>query len=648
MSTVDEIKSRIDIVDLVSETVQLRRSGKNYTGFCPFHENTRTPAFVVFPDSGTWRCFGQCNEGGDIFKFVMKKEGYDFGEALRYLAERAGVQLKAPTPEEQAATEEHEALRNLLEEAVIFYRHNLFNTPAGEAALAYLREKRGLRDETIEAFGLGYAPNAWEATAQFFAGKGIQADDLLACGLASPRDAGGIFDRFRHRVMFPIRDERGRMAGFGARILDPQDVPKFMNSPQTVLFDKGRLLYGLDQARKTIRIQDQAVIVEGYLDVIALHQAGYTNAVSPMGTALTEHQLNLLKRYTRRMVLALDPDSAGDKATLRGLQIARQTMDRETEPVFDARGLLTYEARLQADLRVSTLPEGLDPDEIVNRDPQEWGQIIEAARPIVIHVMETLASGKDLEDPKAKDEIAEQVLPLIRDVPSPIERDTYLQRLARLLRVDVHALLDWGGAPARPRRAGRGRATSWQPAGPSTGLLSAAVESVNRLEMHSLGVLLRRPDLLYQVDRKLQEHKLDRLAPGDFQQADHQAIFRLLQESVDQDMAEPLNYVLSSLSLEMMELADELLARTAQLDPNEERVLEDLMRALLDLRLRNLRQEIDYLRYLMEDAQEKGDLKVPQYVQTMVQLRITRDRLDLARGKFTGDEDRSSGGRSGG
>ena len=206
MSTVDEIKSRIDIVDLVSETVQLRHSGKNYTGFCPFHENTRTPAFVVFPDSGTWRCFGQCNEGGDIFKFVMKKEGYDFSEALRYLAERAGVQLKAPTPEEQAAAEEHETLRNLLEEAVIFYRHNRFNTPAGEAALAYLREKRGLRDETIEAFGLGYAPNAWEATAQYFTGKGTQADDLLACGLASPRDTGGIFDRFRHRGMFTIRD----------------------------------------------------------------------------------------------------------------------------------------------------------------------------------------------------------------------------------------------------------------------------------------------------------------------------------------------------------------------------------------------------------------------------------------------------------
>ena len=168
MTPIDEIKARIDIVDLVSETVQLRRSGKNYSGFCPFHSNTRTPAFVVFPDSGTWRCFGQCNEGGDIFKFVMKKEGWDFAEALRYLAERAGVQLKPPSPEEQSAEEEHDHLRTLLEEAVTFYRHQLLNTPAGKAALEYLRQKRGLSDETLEAFGLGYAPHSWDAAARTF------------------------------------------------------------------------------------------------------------------------------------------------------------------------------------------------------------------------------------------------------------------------------------------------------------------------------------------------------------------------------------------------------------------------------------------------------------------------------------------------
>jgi DNA primase len=633
MAVVDEIKARIDIVDLVSETVQLRRSGKNYTGFCPFHSNTRTPAFVVFPESGTWRCFGQCNEGGDIFKFLMKKEGWDFTEALRFLAEKAGVQLKPPTPQEQAAAEEHDALRLLLEDAATFYRHQLLNTPPGQAALAYLRQ-RGLDDAAIEAFGLGYAPHSWDATLNYFKSKGVPEKDLLEAGLLTSREGEGdarLYDRFRHRLMFPIRDERGRMAGFGARILDPQDVPKFLNSPQTPVFDKGRLLYGLDRARKAIRAQDQVVIVEGYLDVIALHQAGFANAVSPMGTALTEHQLFLLKRFTRRIVLALDPDAAGDKATLRGLQVARQAMDHEADPVFDARGLLGHEARLQADIRVTVLPAGMDPDEVVQRDPQEWERIVANARPVVIHVMETLAAGKDLDDPKVKTGLAAQVLPLIGDVSDPIERDTYRQRLARLLRVDERALMD--EAAARPSARRRRRPTQ---AAPPLEALQSAASSAYALEAHALGVLLRRPDLLYRVDRKLQESGLSRLSIDDFQHADHQSILRLLQESIDQDMAEPLSFVLNSLSLPMMELADDLLARTEKLDPNDERVLNDLLRTLLDLRHRRVRQDIDYLRYLMEEAQQQGDLLTAQYQQSMVQHIQMRNRLDHALGKYTG------------
>jgi DNA primase len=640
MSTIDEIKSRIDIVELVSETVQLRRSGKSYTGFCPFHSNTRTPAFVVFPDSGTWRCFGQCNEGGDIFKYVMKKEGWDFAEALRYLAERAGVQLKPPTAQEQAAAEEHDDLRDLMEEAVTFYRHNLLNTPAGQAALEYLHQKRGLKNDTIEAFGLGYAPNAWEAAMAHFRSKGFTIEQLLACGLVTEREPGesaqksGVYDRFRNRLMFPIRDERGRMAGFGARILNPDDVPKFLNSPQTALFDKGHLLYGLDRARKAIRAQDQAVIVEGYLDVIALHQAGFTNAVSPMGTALTEHQLYLLKRFSRRIVLALDPDAAGDKATLRGLQTARQAMDREQDPVFDARGLLGFEARLQADIRVTTLPEGLDPDDVVNRDPQEWGRILENARPVVVHVMETLATGRDLDDPKVKSDIAAQVLPLIEDVPNPIERDTYRQRLARLLRVNEQALLERGTAP-RARRPVPGRTVQRPVTEFKADVLSLTSVNSYLLETHCLGVLLRRPELLYRVDRALQESGLNRLTPEDFQHADHQAIFRLFQESVDQDIAEPLNFVLNSLDLPMMELADGLLERTEKLDPVEERVLEDLMRSLLELRKRNLIQNNEYLQFMMGEAHDQGDFKPTQYAEAVVKNNEIRYRIDKALGKYT-------------
>ena len=631
MSVIDEIKARIDIVDIISESVQLRRSGKNYTGFCPFHSNTRTPSFAVFPDTGTWRCFGQCNEGGDVFGFVMKKEGWDFSESLHFLAEKAVVELKPQTAEEHAAAEEFENLRLLLEEAATYYRHQLLNTPPGRSALEYLHQ-RGLADETIEAFGLGYAPNSWDSAALYFKVRGAKEDDLLQAGLISERDSGGYYDRFRHRLMFPIRDERGRMAGFGARVLNPDDVPKFLNSPQTAVFDKGHLLYGLDRARKTIRSVDQAVIVEGYMDVIALHQAGFANAVSPMGTALSEHQLFMLKRFSRRIVLALDPDAAGDKATLRGLQIARQALDHEAEPVFDARGLLSFEARLQADIRVTTLPSGMDPDEVVQRDPEEWKRIIENARPVVVHVMETLAAGRDLNDPKVKNNIAAQVMPLIRDISSPIERDTYRQQLARMLRVDERTLMF---APTERRSVSRRREP--RPRAETRNIEKASGSALGgyALEAHALGVLMRRPDMLYRVDRKLQELGLSRLSPVDFQHADHQAILRLLQQSVDQDMAEPLNYVLSSLSLPMMEVADELLARTGNLDTSDERVIDDLVRGLITMRLQSVRQNIEYLRYLMEDAQQQGDLKATQYQQTMVQHTLALQRLNLALGQYS-------------
>lgn len=638
MSTIDEIKNRIDIVDLISETVQLRRSGKNYTGFCPFHSNTRTPAFVVFPETGTWRCFGQCNEGGDIFGFVMKKEGWDFSEALRYLADRAGVELESLTPEQQTAVEEHEHLRALLEIAVAYYRHNLFNTPAGKSVLDYLHQERALKDETIEAFGLGYAPDSWEAGLTHFKAKGYQEADLIAVGLVTEReseDGAGIYDRFRHRIMFPIRDERGRMAGFGARIVNPEDVPKFLNSPQTDLFDKGRILYGLDRARKGIREQDQVVIVEGYLDVIALHQEGFTNAVSPMGTALTEHQLRLLKRFSRRMILALDADAAGDKATIRGVEVARQALDREADPVFNARGLLGSEARLKADIRVTTLPDGLDPDEVVAGEPGEWERIVSEARPIVLHVMETLAKDQDLEDPKVKSEIARQVLPLISDVRDPVEREAYRQRLARFLKVDERVFLD-AVAIGSGRKPSRQR--SFRPAEQSEKPVREEVPihaTSDLLEAHCLSVLLRRPDLVYLVDRALLENGLSRLSVDDFQSADHQILLQLIDDSLKQDRTEPNIFVQNSLTLHLMELADRLLVQTEKLDPNEDKVLEDLLRALIVLRQRRLFQQIDHLRYLMEEAQGRPETSVAEYQKTMVQYITARSRLDRALGLYT-------------
>ncbi len=630
MSTTDEIKAKIDIVDLVSEAgVKLRKAGRNYTGFCPFHDNKHTPAFVVWPESGTWRCFGQCNEGGDIFKFVMKREGLDFREALQKLAQRAGVQIQEFQRETPQVKEAHEHLRKLLEDALVFYRSHLFQN---QDVLSYLREKRKLTDTTIETFGLGYAPSGWDTALKHFTTKGYLQQDLIDAGLLTVRDSDAkgenrVYDRFRHRIMIPIRDENGRMTGFGARIVDPNDIPKFLNSPETPIFTKGHLLYGLDRARKPIRAADQAVIVEGYLDVIALHQAGYENVVSPMGTALTEEQLRLLKKFTRRIVLALDPDAAGQKAVLRGLDAARAAMDREGELGFDARGLLRNEARLQADLRVASMPDGLDPDELVARDPQEWKHLIEKAKPIVEHVLDTLVAERDINDPRVKTEVAQQVLPLIADLPSAIERDTYRQMLARRLRVDERTLTgDPSQGPAFVRRKPR-------TAGPRSAVETPVAEAIRpsqKIESYALGVLFRKPELCYRLDRLLEGSGLAALSPEDFEYTDHQLFFRVIRQSLEQVEADHHAYVTARIPEDLLGLAKDLLSQTEKLDPVDDRLLEELFRSVIKMRRLIVEANFNQLRFIMEDAQQEGDLRVKSYQEQALQYSRLRHNLDRA------------------
>jgi DNA primase len=630
MSTLDEIKAKIDIVDLVSEAgVKLRHAGKNYTGFCPFHDNKNTPAFVVWPESGTWRCFGQCNEGGDIFKFVMKREGLDFKDAMKKLALRAGVEIQEYQKEAPELKEAYEHLRKLLEDAVIFYRTQLFNN---KTILTYLREKRGLTDATIETFGLGYAPSGYDNALKHFTARDYSEQDLIDAGLLTDRDDGKRYDKFRNRIMIPIRDENGKMAGFGARIVDPNDIPKFLNSPETPIFTKGRLLYGLDRARKPIRMADQAVIVEGYLDVIALHQAGYENVVSPMGTALTEDQLRLLKRSTRRIVLALDPDVAGQKAVLRGLDAARSAMDREGELGFDARGLLKNEARLQADLRVATMPDDLDPDEIVARNKEEWKQLIENAKPIVTHVMESLAAGQNLNDAKVKNQIAAQVLPLIEDLPSPMERDTYRQALSRMLRVDERVLTSTQTQGQTVRR--KPRIAEQKPKVQSSAVPISPVSPIFKIEEYCLSVLLRTPEMLYKLDRKLEEFGLSPLAVEDFGYTDHQLLFGVVRQSIEQDENDHHHFALAHLPETLEGLSKELLARTDKLDPVEDRVLEDLVNRFIDLRRMVAQSNISQLRFLQEDEQQNGALNLKTYQEQALLFTRLLQSLDQAKRKL--------------
>ncbi len=642
MSSIDEIKSRIDILDLVSEAgVKLRRSGRSYTGFCPFHDNKRTPAFVVWPESGTWRCFGECNEGGDIFKFVMKKEGIDFKEALQQLAERAGVTLERLRPESLQQREAYERLRSLLEAAVQFYRHHLLNTPDGKTALDYLLEKRKLSRQTIETWGLGYAPPGYETALKHFTAEGYSEQDLTDAGLVSVIEEEGrprrIFDRFRHRIMIPIRDENGRIAGFGARIHpnDPkQDQAKFINTSETPIFSKGRLLYGLDRARKPIRAADQAVIVEGYLDVIAVHQAGFENVISPMGTALTEDQLRLLKRFTRKIVLALDPDAAGQKAVLRGLEAARASMDRENERGFDAQGMLRQEARLQADLRVANLPDGLDPDEIVERDREEWKKLIETAKPIVEHVLDTLTAGKNVNDPKVKAEIADQVLPLIEDLPNPIERDSYRQMLARRLKVDERSLALSQTRPARKTTFEARKSKVEHPTSNIEDQTSKVKNQTSNIESACLALLLRRPDLLPRLDRRLQESGLGALTTTDFEYTDYQLLLGLLQKALEQDETEMPHFVQMHVEEGLRDIHASLAAQPAP-KGSDDRLLDELTRLVLQMRRQVLSERLNQLRFLQEGTQQPGDPLAITYQEMVLQYTRSLNYLDAARKKLS-------------
>src|SRR5512136_2376560 len=453
MSTIDEIKNRIDIVDLVSETVKLKKSGHSFTGFCPFHSNTRTPSFVVWPESGTWKCFGACNTGGDIFTYVMKRDGLEFRDALEFLARKAGVQLEARTPQAEAEDKQRDKLREALAAATLYFHNLLRTSPQGQVARDHLTQ-RGIADETTVKFQLGYSLDEWHSLESYLRNRGYSREELVSAGLLVQRDDGTVFDRFRGRLMIPIRDVKGHTIGFGARTLTHEE-PKYLNSPQSPLFDKSHVLFGIDLARNAIREAKHAIVVEGYMDAIGAHQAGYANVVASMGTALTEAQFRQLSKLCKKFVLALDPDVAGVQAMLRGLDVARETLDRDSAPVFDARGLIHFEGHLQVDLRVLVMPGGRDPDEVIRADPAGWPRLVENALPVVEYVIQTVAAGRNLNDPKEKGAFSRQVVPIIRDVADPVERAHYAQRLARLLRVDERAILEELGGAAKSRRPAR-------------------------------------------------------------------------------------------------------------------------------------------------------------------------------------------------
>lgn len=437
----EEIKQRLSIVDLISTRVSLKKAGKNFKGLCPFH-NEKSGSFFVFPQTESYYCFG-CHASGDAFTFTMQTEGLAFGEALESLASRTGVTLPERTSKEESGankqSQEKERLREINDTAATYFKHLLLNSGEGAAARAYLT-KRGVTQASIEAFNLGYARDEFDSLLNFLTAKGrYTVEEVLAAGLIGQSENGKYYDRFRGRLIFPIRDRQGNLIAFGGRVLDGanKDAPKYLNSPQTVLFDKSATLYGFDRAKDAIRRGDKIIIVEGYMDVIIAHQYGFENVVAPLGTALNEKHIANLKKLTRRVILALDADTAGQMATLKGIETVKQGFDTKIVPVNTSRGLVRFEQQVDAEIRVATLPTGKDPDEVIREGGGKWREVIERALPVVDYYFSNVAVNTDLTTAKGKSTALAELVPAVLEVRDRIEREHYIQKLARLIHVDA-------------------------------------------------------------------------------------------------------------------------------------------------------------------------------------------------------------------
>ncbi|HEY8807074.1 MAG TPA: DNA primase [Candidatus Limnocylindria bacterium] len=429
----DLVKERVDIVQLVGERVQLRKAGRSYSGLCPFHAE-KTPSFSVDPERRTFHCFG-CGERGDVFDWLIKTDGIDKAEALKILAEKAGVPLTGGKP--PAEREREKRLLAAHETAHFYFRQALRGTPKGQAAAEYVAA-RGIDQKMVEQFGVAYAPDLPDGMLGYLRKKGYTDEEILSTGLVVETERG-LLDRFRDRLIVPIRDARGRIIAFGGRAMRADQRGKYINSPQTVLFNKSGTLYALDAAKAEARRQSEAVIVEGYFDAIACHQAGLTNVVASMGTALTEDQYRTLDDlHIERAVVAFDGDAAGQRsAEARGKELARIA---QRASLRARKGTVT--ARTGLGVYVTVLPPDTDPDDLARRDPAQLRGLIGAAKPVLEFVIDAIAKRFEgrLDSPDGRRRFLAEALPILAEEPDALTRELYLGTLSRLSGLDQETL----------------------------------------------------------------------------------------------------------------------------------------------------------------------------------------------------------------
>ena len=490
MSVTDDIKAKLDILDVVSPHVSLQKSGRTFKANCPFHTE-KTPSFIVNPERQSWHCFGACATGGDIFSFVMRAENLQFGDALRTLAQRAGVEISA-APNRERSNAVH-AINN----AAAQYFQDVLKSESGGVARKYLDDRK-VGPQARDQFRLGLSADRWDGLIQYLRTHGYKKEDAIAAGLIREGENGQVWDFFRNRLMFPIFDRNGNIIGFGARALDDSN-PKYINTAQTDAFDKRSTLYALHFANAEIRQSGTAVIVEGYMDAIAAHEHGYKNVVASMGTALTENQVSQLRSLAREFVLALDPDDAGQEATLRSLEsswhVFRDAISRRNTANQSVLNQWTPPT-----LKIAALPAGLDPDALIRQDAARWESIVSEAQPLLDFVIPALVRRSDLSVPDSRARIALELAGLINRLDDMDQHD-YWRKLANELGVPLESLrasISGSGAGNRRGRGRRNDAPPWREEAPQVEVSPGALRAQDSdpLEEYSLSVLIQNPGLV--------------------------------------------------------------------------------------------------------------------------------------------------------
>ena len=515
MTQLDDVKSRLDIVELVGGYVQLQRSGSSFKATCPFHQE-RTPSFFVFPDRQSWRCFGACAEGGDAFSFVMKADRVDFREALVRLGARVGITIT-----DQAESGGRSQLLFEINDAA----RQFFQRMLGEREADFVREYlhgRGLNDRSLQTFEFGYSPARDNRLLAHLTNAGYDPETIAEAGLARETEDGRYYDLFRCRLMIPIRDWSARVAGFGSRALDDNATPKYLNTPRTAVFDKSRILYAMHLAKEPVR-QHGAVIVEGYMDAVMAHQHGFDNVVASMGTALTEHQVALVRRLTHRVTMALDGDPAGRNATLRSLESSWSVFQQRDQRSTGQAGASVLQQPEALDLRVAEMPPGSDPDDYIRQSPQEWTEFVEAAAPLFDYLLAALTERVDVTSADGRSWAAQTMLRFVAHVPDPIKRDFYLDALGAHFSVDVSTLR--AAMPMVARTEATGRRTNRAP-GTADEAAPLPTHGGNATEELVLKILLQHPE-------KIASESVKSVRPEWFSRTENREIFRSVCSVMD-------------------------------------------------------------------------------------------------------------------